>query len=409
MSSEHPTGDPVLRLENVGKCYRRYARPLDWVKERLFRKNLAVEHWALRDIDLELPRGTSLGLLGRNGAGKSTLLQLIAGTLIPSTGRIARTGRIAALLELGAGFNPDFTGLENARLNAAIMGLTVDEIEDRIPGIIEFSGIGDAIHRPVRTYSSGMFVRLAFAVATASDPDILIVDEALSVGDGAFARKSFDRIMEIQERGASLLFCSHSLYQIERLCQRALWIDRGRLMYDGPAKEAILAYQEALDRDILSEHKHAPARPGDNGTPPASGTARISAVAIQRDGQAVDGEIIECETGRTTLTLDIGIDLSHDIPLPRVAVSLHTLSGIMVFGTGNFDQPEALKRVRPGHAEIRFTLPAMPLLPGHYRLDLGVFCENGIHFYEVISPLARLHFSHAAPTQGLCILPHTWS
>ena len=397
----------MLQLHEVGKCYRRYARPIDWLKERLFKKRLASEHWALRNVSLELPRGAALGLIGKNGAGKSTLLQLIAGTLTPSAGQVVRNGRIAALLELGAGFNPDFTGLENARLNARLMGLSAEEIEQKLPEIIEFSGIGEAIHRPVRTYSSGMFVRLAFSVATASDPDILIIDEALSVGDGAFARKSFDRIMAIQEKGASLLFCSHSLYQIERLCERALWIDQGRLMFDGPSKEAILAYQEAIDRDAIAAQANA--RIDRSQAPPVpAGSARIASTRIYKDGAQEQSEVIDCETGKTTLTFEIAIDFSSDIPLPRIAISIHTLSGIMVFGTGNLEHPEALKVVRPGHAEITLTLPSLPLLPGHYRIDLGVFCENGIHFYEVISPLVRLHLAHKAPTQGICILPHHW-
>lgn len=407
MSSDSVVRPPVLSVEGVGKCYRRYKHPLDWLKERLLRKRLASEYWALQEVSFELPAGASLGLVGKNGAGKSTLLQLIAGTLAPSTGRVARVGRVAALLELGAGFNPDFTGLENARLNASIMGLSEAEIDEKMPSIIEFSGIGDAVHRPVRTYSSGMFVRLAFAVATATDPDILIVDEALSVGDGAFARKSFDRIMEIQAKGASLLFCSHSLYQIERLCERALWIDQGRLMFDGPAKEAILAYQESLDRDAMLGR--AVWGEGDDRSPVAAGSARISGVRIYRDGSLERGDLIECVTGKTTLSFEVAVDFSSDIPLPRVAISLYTLSGIMVFGTGNLDQPEALKETRPGHGEITFTLSALTLLPGHYRVDLGVFCENGIHFYEVISPLVRLHLTNAAPTQGLCVLPHVWS
>lgn len=409
MSSENGPNTAVLQVQNVGKSYRRYAHPTDWLKEHLFKRRLAEEQWALRNVSLDLPRGSSMGLVGKNGAGKSTLLQLIAGTLSPTEGQVIRRGRIAALLELGAGFNPDFTGLENATLNAALMGLSPQEIAEKLPEIIEFSGIGEAIHRPVRTYSSGMFVRLAFSVATATDPDILIIDEALSVGDGAFARKSFDRIMAIQERGASLLFCSHSLYQVERLCERALWINNGQLMFDGPAKEAILAYQESLDREALSDQTLPQVARRNNDQPLATGSARIASVRIFNNGTLEKNEVIECETGKTTLVFEIAIDFSSDIPLPRVAISLHTLSGIMVFGTGNLDQPEKLKTLRPGHAEITFTLPALPLLPGHYRMDLGVFCENGIHFYEVISPVVRLHLSHKAPTQGLCILPHQWS
>lgn len=192
-------------------------------------KKYGRKHIALEPVSIEIKKGEVLGVIGTNGSGKSTLMQLICGVLEPSSGRVQTNGRIAALLELGAGFNPDFTGRENIFLNAAILGLSHQESNKKIDEIIKFSGVEKFIDQPVKTYSSGMYVRLAFSVATSVDPDILVIDEALSVGDGAFARKSFDRIMSLKQKGCTIVFCSHSIYQVEALCQRVLWLDKGKL------------------------------------------------------------------------------------------------------------------------------------------------------------------------------------
>ncbi len=395
----------ALRAEGLGKSYRHYRRPADWLKERILRRPFAEERWVLHGIDFSLDPGQALGIIGRNGAGKSTLLQIVAGTLTPTVGTLRKNGRVAALLELGAGFNPEFTGRENARLNAALMGLTPDEIDERLPEIIAFSGIGEAIDRPVKTYSSGMFVRLAFAVATAVDPDILIIDEALSVGDGAFARKSFDRIMEIREQGASILFCSHSLYQVERLCTRALWIEAGRIRMEGASRKVIRAYEDFLNTQaestpILSDHS---SQTIDSPIP------HIRQVTVFRDGIKTNDNPIIIQTNQTSLAFTLEIETPKNIPWPRVAISIYTQSGICVFGTGNLDNPSALKPIDDTRATVTFHLPKIPLLPGSYRVDIGIFCEQGLHFYEVISPFIHLDVSHSDATQGLVILPHQWN
>ena len=203
------SSDNAITIQNVAKTYLLYDRPQDRLKQMLFRgrRQYYREYQALKSLSFELPKGEVLGVVGRNGAGKSTLLQLICGTLTPSTGTVQVNGRIAALLELGAGFNPQFTGRENIYLSASIMGVNREEVDQKIEDIIDFSGVRNFIDQPVSTYSSGMYVRLAFSVATSVEPDILIVDEALSVGDGDFARRSFERIMAMKEKGATILFC----------------------------------------------------------------------------------------------------------------------------------------------------------------------------------------------------------
>jgi len=242
---DHKT--PVIKVENIAKCYQTYQKPIHRLWQS-FRPNQRYyqEFWALKGVDLEVYKGETVGIVGKNGSGKSTLLQLITGILRPTSGRCATSGRISALLELGAGFNPEFTGLENARLNASIMGLSRDEFHQKLPDIVEFSGLGDFLHRPVKTYSSGMFVRLAFAVAINMNPDILIIDEALAVGDVRFARKCFRRIDQLKAQGVSILFVTHSTDSVLKHCDRAIMLDEGELKLTGSPKQVVQAYLEMM-------------------------------------------------------------------------------------------------------------------------------------------------------------------
>jgi lipopolysaccharide transport system ATP-binding protein len=237
----------AISLSNISKCFKRYDRPVDRLKEVLLpSKNYADDFWALRDINLEIPKGQSVGIVGRNGSGKSTLLQIIAGILTPTAGEVNVTGRVSALLELGSGFNPEFTGRQNVFFNGRLLGLDKTEIEQKFGEISEFADIGDFIEQPVKTYSSGMFVRLAFAVATSTTPDILIVDEALSVGDEAFQRKCFARIQSIQDRGGTILFVSHSASSVVELCEYAILMSHGEILLSGSPKIVVSKYHKLI-------------------------------------------------------------------------------------------------------------------------------------------------------------------
>jgi lipopolysaccharide transport system ATP-binding protein len=242
------SSDWALKLRGVSKCYPVYRRSTEPLWRRLAgRPDPSPEGvWAVRDVQGEVARGETVGLIGRNGCGKSTLLQMVCGTLEPTRGEIAVRGRVAALLELGAGFNPDFTGRENVQLNASILGLAPEEIQARMDDVAAFADIGDVLDRPVRFYSSGMFARLAFAVAINVDPDVLVIDEILSVGDEAFQRKCFARIEEIRSRGATILFVSHSTSAVAELCDRVWVMDRGEVLFDGTAKEGVTHYHRLL-------------------------------------------------------------------------------------------------------------------------------------------------------------------
>ncbi len=246
----------AISLKNVSKCFKRYAHPVDRLKELLFPgKSRADEFWALRDINLVVPKGQTLGIVGRNGSGKSTLLQIIAGTLTPMTGEVRVKGRVSALLELGSGFNPEFTGRQNVFFNGRLLGLSQREIEEKFDEIAAFADIGDFIDQPVKTYSSGMFVRLAFAVAISVDPEVLIVDEALSVGDGVFVHRCMAKIKDFQDKGGTILFVSHDVGSINRLCSCCVWIDSGRIVEQGEPLDVSKSYQAFLYERINEQLK----------------------------------------------------------------------------------------------------------------------------------------------------------
>ncbi|MCE4540909.1 MULTISPECIES: ABC transporter ATP-binding protein [unclassified Caballeronia] len=240
--------DSAIEIRDLGKCYNIYERPRDRLLQMLYRRRrqLYRQFWALRDVSFDVPRGETIGIVGRNGSGKSTLLQMIAGTLTPSTGSVQANGRIAALLELGSGFNPEFTGRENVFLNGALLGLSQAEIEERFDSIVEFADIGQFVDQPVKTYSSGMMVRLAFAVQAQTDPEILIVDEALAVGDARFQAKCFDRLKQLKNNGTSILLVSHSSEQIVTHCSHALLLDGGQMLMAGNPRDVVNRYLDLL-------------------------------------------------------------------------------------------------------------------------------------------------------------------
>jgi lipopolysaccharide transport system ATP-binding protein len=241
----------AISLSNVSKCFKRYARPVDRLKEIILpSKNYSDDFWALREISLEIFKGETMGILGRNGSGKSTLLQIIAKTLTPTIGRVSVNGRVSALLELGSGFNPEFTGRQNVFFNGQILGLKQKEVENKFDEIAAFADIGDFIDEPVKTYSSGMFVRLAFAVAINVNPKILIVDEALSVGDGVFVHRCMAKIKEFQDSNGTIIFVSHDIGSVSRLCSKVVWINEGEIVEVGQPFDICRHYQAWIYKKI---------------------------------------------------------------------------------------------------------------------------------------------------------------
>lgn len=393
----------AIAIVDVAKCYQIYARPHDRLRQALLprlRRLLGLspgryftEFWALRDIGLRIHCGETVAIIGKNGSGKSTLLQVICGTLTPTGGEVAVEGRVAALLELGSGFNPEFTGRENVYLNGSVLGLTRQEVDDRFDAIVGFADIGEFIDQPVKTYSSGMYVRLAFAVIANVDADILVVDEALSVGDVFFAQKCMRFLREFQTRG-TLIFVSHDSAAIVNLCKRAIWLDHGRVVMDGSASKVSQAY---LARSYgMDVHAGAGLKDYEDGTeakfdPPALETER-SAMRVFRfnaptanfgDGRAKivsvslhdgSGVALSSLAGGESVMLRVEAQVNSAIESPIVGFFLKDRLGQHLFGThtylaGGGDQRPASpgQRVR---AEFAFRMPHLP--DGKYTVDVAL-------------------------------------
>ena len=402
MSSEF-----AIEARALCKRYEMFARPADRLRQLLWgrgREAARVFH-ALEDVNLSVRHGEVVGLVGRNGAGKSTLLQLLCGTLPPTSGDLQVHGRVAALLELGAGFNPEFTGVENVFMNGAILGLTRKEISERLDAILEFADIGDFVYQPVKTYSSGMYVRLAFAVATSVEPDILVIDEALSVGDGAFARKSFDRIMQLKQAGKTILFCSHSMYQVEALCARAVWIEAGRVRMDGPAADVTSAYAASLNEGATSPRLDSVAvaaqvrRAG-------SGTGRIVRAVARTPTE--EGSEVRVLSGSTDVELELTFEIDPALPTPGVAVGLSDANGMTIASATSVNDGVSLTTNAQGQGRASIVFKKIPLLKGSYWVTFFLSTEDGIHPYDQVTHCLRLNVSQVGLEQGVVSLAHEW-
>lgn len=409
--------EPLIQVEGAGKSYRLYQRPADRLWQILWPVSQPrfQDFTALENVSFELRRGEVMGIVGINGAGKSTLLQLVTGTIAPTHGTVRTHGRIAAILELGSGFNPEFSGRENIFLNAATLGLSKVEINNRIDSIIEFAGIGQYIDQPVKTYSSGMQVRLAFSIATSVEPDILIIDEALSVGDGAFRRQSFDRIMQIKERGATILFCSHVLFHVEAFCDRALWLHRGKVQKLGAVSEVLSPYQEFLDAFTIDANAqpfvtHAPAN-SDTGAALAlasspRGDARLESVQVCLDGQ--EGTELHGTSLASKLEVTIHFVSDPKLATPSAAVVLSSDSGKILGSSLSHTQGIEFVRDQAGAGSARITMENIPLNKGRYRVGAYLFCEKGLHGYGMADPVAHINLSHRGAEPGIILLQGKW-
>lgn len=394
------SSDLAVSVKNLGKSYQIYDKPRDRLLQMLFRnRRYYREFHALQDLSFELKRGETLGIIGRNGAGKSTLLQLICGTLHPSSGEVKVNGRIAALLELGAGFNPEFTGRENIFLNAAVLGLTAEEIKARYDDIVAFSGIGEFIDQPVKTYSSGMYVRLAFAVATSVEPDILIIDEALSVGDGAFARKSFERIMALKQRGATVLFCTHSMYYVESFCDRAIWLESGKMQMLDISQRVTSAYQATLDSVVGAEvGSQSISLQPDNG--------RIINCHAEVDG--VSGKTLNLKSMQSCLRVTLEFQVNRSLPPPTILLGIANAATITIASVSSLESGIEISRDKEGKGKVSVTFPGLPLLKGDYFITAILACERAMQAYDVAERCITFTVSQQGAAQGFVVLPHSW-
>ncbi len=393
----------AISLQSVGKTYKTYAHGWDRLWEILTYRTRAHVFQALHPMTLHIPHGQVVGIVGKNGAGKSTLLKIVAGTLNSDVGGECQvSGRISALLELGSGFHPEMTGRENVYLSGAVIGLSVAEINELYDAIVAFSEMKEFMERPVKTYSSGMFVRLAFAVATCVNPDILIIDEALSVGDGAFSRKSFDRIMQFREAKKTILFCSHSLYQVEMICDRVLWIEKGEVQKDGNPAQVLAAYNEFLSG---SESASLPDIPNVS-IASFQKTARITHIETRTDEQS--GDHLCLQTAQSDLSVEIDFVFDSTLPPPVAAVSIMRKDGLLVASASTHNDGYNIPHHPEGKAHVSITFPQIPLLKGNYTIYVHLICENAIHLYDQAASVVSLEVSQQGVEQGVVTLPHQW-
>lgn len=399
----------AIRIHGLGKCYQIYAKPIDRLLQFFFKnyKSYYTEHWALQPLDLQIVEKDAIGIIGTNGSGKSTLLQLIAGTLSPTVGSLNVNGKVAALLELGAGFNPEFTGRENVHLAASLYGLSDLQIHQRFQKIADFAEIGDYIDQPVKTYSSGMYVRLAFAVIAHVDADILIIDEALAVGDAIFTQKCMRFIRDFRESG-TLIFVSHDLHSVRSLCNKAVWLNKGKLEAFGDAKNICDEYLTSLLGNHDSKRKPNSSQTPNAHDPVPSRHPRLSYRDMRQDfvnlsnirndiqvfefsesdsnfggvsAKITDVHLVD-DTGKTLLwciggehvILKIHVLAIHDIHSPIIGFYLRDRLGQTLFGDNTYltyaDSPVAFNAQSEFVAEFEFTMPW--LAKGDYVFSVAV-------------------------------------
>lgn len=398
--------DPVVTVRGLSKRYRIYATPWDRLWEALTRRPRHREFHALEGVDFTLERGEGLAVIGENGAGKSTLLKILAGITAPTAGSLEVRGKIASILELGSGFHPEFTGRQNIVLNAAMLGLGEAEVRERMPEIVAFSELGEFIDQPVKCYSTGMAMRLGFSIATQVDPDVLIIDEALSVGDGYFQKKCMDRLQRYVEGGGTLLFCSHAMYYVSAFCRRALWLKQGRVEALGEVDRVVHDYETfLLAKEVKAEAgalAESAGGAGPDAPPPASRGTRITRFGIAGTG---DGP------PRLSCGDPLSITLEWRTTDPGQAfhagISITRRDGVEVatFATHLDGMPPFRGRLEH---RIDLELPRVPLVKGDFDLYAYVLDERGLFVFD--RRLESPAFSVAAPEYrfGLLDAEHRW-
>jgi ABC-type polysaccharide/polyol phosphate transport system ATPase subunit len=386
--------DPVVSARALSKTYRVYARPVDRLLEGLLRRPRHTPFEALTSIDLEVPRGEGFGIIGENGAGKSTLLKILAGVTAPTSGEVEMRGTVASILELGSAFHGELTGRQNISLNAAMFGLDRDQVLGRTPGIIEFSELGHFIDQPVKTYSTGMVMRLGFAIAIQVAPDVLIIDEALSVGDGYFQKKCMVHLKSYVDQGGTLLICSHAMYYISAFCKRTLWMREGAIESLGPTPQIVPRYEAYLDAkgdrkgeqpEIIEATPSSPARISD---------VRLVTGSTYRHASRLELEISwSCSEPDMAFHLAVGLNRPDEV---EVAAFLSHRTGAGPW-TG-----------RTRHT-VRLEIPALPLVKKSFKLYVFLLAEDGLHIHDTRILEDAFSVEYDDYPFGIVAIPHSWS
>lgn len=400
----NPGAEHSIVVRDLKKEYRIYPGSFARFKEAMLlgKRKFHMAHRALDGVSFEVEKGRALGIIGENGAGKSTLLKILAGTTLPTGGSFEIRGSVASLLELGTGFHAEFTGRDNIFLAAQVQGFKKAEIAEKVDGIIKFAELGDYIDQPVRTYSSGMVMRLGFSVATAIDPEVLIIDEILAVGDLYFQKKCIDRIFEFRERGKSILFCSHSLYDIRQVCDEVIWIDDARVRQRGLPQDVTVAYAN-YERSLISDPDAAMSQ---HTQLEGEGLPAILEVRLLN---AATNELVE---GALQPGADLIFEIDFIIRAPRyvvhLGVGLFRNDNIVVssFSSMETDLPSVPE---PGRYRARLELPKLELLEGEYHLVAYLLDATGVHVYDHRQLDQGLLMSHEQNTPGIVRLAHSFT
>ena len=412
---------PAVHVQDLEKTYRVYAKPWHRLVEAVSGKQLHEEFHALQGVDFALQPGEGLGIVGENGAGKSTLLKILAGVTAPSAGAARVDGKVAAILELGSGFHPEFTGRQNIQLNAAMLGLTPEEVAAKTPDIIAFSELGAFIDQPVKNYSSGMAMRLGFSIATQVEPQVLIIDEALSVGDGYFQKKCMDRLQQYIAGGGTLLLCSHAMYYVTSFCQRALWLREGRAEALGPVDSVVREYESFLDRKSAAAEGRAPEAADPAGGAPQGpaeakpgegGPARITGVEVlgpeeprEVDGARAPGGPVFAPGDRWRLTVSWKADSAR--VETHLGIAINSGAGVELVSVATHQDGLVPFSGRRRHA-VELELPRLPLVKGEFLLHVFLLDESGYHVYDHRTLPAAFSVVSRRYRFGLVDVEHHW-
>ncbi|MDZ5724321.1 ABC transporter ATP-binding protein [Acetobacterium sp. K1/6] len=393
--------DVAIKIEEVTKIYQLYKRPMDRLKESMSlikKKEYHQKFYALNNINLEIKKGESIGIVGKNGSGKSTLLKIISGVLTQSKGEVYVDGKVSALLELGTGFNPEYTGIENIYANGLIMGYSQEEMDERLDDIVNFAQIGEYIYQPVKTYSSGMFARLAFATAINVDPEILIVDEVLAVGDAKFQIKCINKMEEFKASGKTVLFVSHTLEQIKRFCTKGVWIDQGEMRMFDDVTHVIDMYESEMLKEAMEQ------KALEEGNPMAE--------KMEIDAHLGKITAVSCNTETLTTFDDFSVEIEYELyddvkSEPLVGVAFYTIDRQYIFGPNTHLDEVKIPKTKGIH-RVRYVVPRLPLLGGKYEVDIGLFANKSIVNLDYETAAFVISVVADYFTEGLVHMEHQW-
>ena len=384
--------DLSISVESVSKRFRLFHERPSSIKERILRmrRSRAVDFWALRDISYDIPEGSTVGLIGANGSGKTTLLKIIGGILRPTAGRVTTRGRIAALLELGAGFHPELTGRENVFLNASILGLSRKDTDRQFDDIVQFSELEEFIDNQVKFYSSGMFMRLGFAVAVHVDPGILLIDEVLAVGDEAFQRKCIDRVREFQKEGRTIVLVTHAVDRVRQICDRAIMLERGTVRASGDVGNVVREFRLAM----LQQH------------------AGLDRVDVTREAEITGVELLDANGGPASLvnpgdSLQVQVEIRVNRPVgdPVVVINIHDTGDQFIYGTTTEHHDIRLAETEGSKQRVTFDLKALPLVEGRYFVSIGVRSKDLSQMYDWHDQQYPFDIARSSEEEGRLFIP----